>query len=63
MAPTSPDADALREEQVRAVKVAGQQPRQPLQGRGRRSHDARRREPSCGLVRVSAHLLDPTPGT
>jgi hypothetical protein len=56
-----PDADTLLEERLRAVKVPAQQPGQPLQRRGCRSHDARRGEQPCGLVRVGTHLLDASP--
>src|SRR6185503_8637509 len=39
--------------------LTGQDARDSLVDGGRRCHDARDRVLSCGLVQVSAHLLDP----
>ncbi len=51
-------SDGLVKDDVRAVEIAGEDVRDPLQEPGHRAHDARRRELSCGLIGVRVHLLD-----
>ena len=51
-------SDRLVKDGIRAVEIAGEDVRDPLQEPGHRARDARRRELSCGLIGVRVHLLD-----
>jgi hypothetical protein len=51
--------DGLIEEGVTAVKITGQNAREPLHSPGNRAQDARLRELPRGQIGVGTHLLDP----